>query len=538
MSEPPPPRPIPAEPIVVGGYALGFWALYAFTFGAQQPNLFWYNFVFDADPSRVLGDALSGQHELVFARHPLFALVIGAPTAFFRTLLGPEAGVLAITSLLAALGVAGSVVVFRRLTGSLVQAALLALLFGLSATVWVLASIPETFAVNAACIVAVFLLHRPEFAQPSRERMRFALNGLLAALAMGVAVPNIVYPTLGMASNLRSAQPDFRRRARVFLGFVAVTCAALLLLGGIQKALFPVQVPRAEVLSAPFRAVGNDAYLRLDRPFVASEVGNLVRAFAGDNLVARPAIVLTERLPDGPYSLLQYAGPPPALYWIAIAGLLALVGVLLWRGSGREVIKEPLAQLALALLAYNLVFHYFYRANGQPFIFAVHAVFPLLVLLAACLGRSRVRFRAAGLGVVVVLVALNNLGFVGFVRLALSVPCDRPVGNVCAEWRARSDDLRFTEGVPNFMSSADYPLELGRMALEERRLDESLPLLVRSIELDRRYLLPRLYLAAALVEAGKLDDAIAHLQRSLQEFPGNPRLTLLLDDAMRRRGPR
>jgi tetratricopeptide (TPR) repeat protein len=324
----------------------------------------------------------------------------------------------------------------------------------------------------------------------------------------------------------------------VFLGFVLATCAALLLLGGVQKALFPRQVPRTEVLTAPFRAIGNDAYLRLDRPFVMSEVTGLVRAFTADNIVARPAMIITERLPDGPYSLLQYAGPEPAPYWIALAALLGLAGVLVWRTNRRELIRDPLVQLALAMLAYNLVFHYFYRANGQPFIFTVHAAFPLLVLLGAVVGRSTFRFRTAGLALVAVLVGLNNLVLVRFVHLALSIPCDRPVGNVCVEWRARSEDPRFTEGVPNFMSSADYPLELGRVALEEGRVEESLPLLVRSIELDRRYLLPRLYLASALVQTGRMDDAVEHLRRSLQEFPGDPKLTLLLEDAERRRGPR
>lgn len=530
-----PARSIPVDKLVLLGLFFSFWAIYYLAIGVEKPNLYWYNFVFDADPARVLDDALQGQNPAVFARHPLFALTVGTLASLFGAVLEPPANVLAATSCFAALGVAASLVVFRRICGRLLPALLFSLLYGFAATTLVLASIPETFAINSAIIVTVFLMHRPEFGQPLRHTFRFVCNAIVAALAMGVAVPNIVYPALGFVSNLRKAQPDALRRLTVLLIFVAVTCGSLVLMGWAQQVAFPDKVTESQVLTAPFKAVGNDAYLRFDRPFVPAEAGKLLRGFVADNLVAPRAVIATGRVVDGPLTLIQYGGSTSALYLLALLALLGFAGMVLWRSKPGEALREHTIQLALVFIAYNLAFHYFYRANGQPFIFSVHTVFPLLVLLAELYQRSAFRFRTEWLAVATLLVMANNLAFLGFVRRALALPCEHQVGNVCLAWPGNREDPRFNKGVAEFVVSADYPFELGRVEYTQGRFEASIPYFQRALELGDRHLLTRLYFGAALIQANRLDDAVEHLKRSLAQFPSDPKVLLLLEDAERRR---
>src|SRR5207245_11380854 len=87
---------------------------------------------------------------------------------------------------------------------------------GLSAASWVMASLPETFAINATILVFVFLTQRPEFGRPALHKVRFVANIVFGALSIGVAVPNIVYIMLGHANSMRTAQPTVRRRLAVF----------------------------------------------------------------------------------------------------------------------------------------------------------------------------------------------------------------------------------------------------------------------------------------------------------------------------------
>src|SRR5262249_16465693 len=145
------------------GLFLGFAALYLLSIGPNPPNIGRYNFVFDADPSRVISDALNGQDPVTYERHPLFGILVGLPSRVLAAAgLGNSVGL--VVALLAAAGVAGAFALFRRITGENRAALMFAILYGSAASIWLLAAIPETFALNSALIVCLLLLLDPRSA--------------------------------------------------------------------------------------------------------------------------------------------------------------------------------------------------------------------------------------------------------------------------------------------------------------------------------------------------------------------------------------
>jgi hypothetical protein len=103
--------------MIMGAIFVAFSVLYAISIGVSKRNLEWYNFIFDADPGRVLGDALRGQDAGVFMRHPLFTLTIGAVARALQAVAEPRASVLYAVSLLSGASVALAFLFFRAVSG-------------------------------------------------------------------------------------------------------------------------------------------------------------------------------------------------------------------------------------------------------------------------------------------------------------------------------------------------------------------------------------------------------------------------------------
>lgn len=523
-----------ADLVTAIGIFVAFSVLYAVSIGVAKRNLEWYNFIMDADPGRVLGDALRGQNLVVLMRHPLFTLTTGAFARALQSFAEPRASVLYATAMLGAGGVAAAFCFFRAIAVSRLPAVLFTMLYGLAATTWVLSSIPETFAISSGLLVIMLWMQRPDFAQPRRFPVRFALNAVVAALAVGVAVPNIVYAALGCANNVRYAQPTTRRRIAVFAAFSAASFVAFVAFGAIQGSLFPSQEGSQAIYGAPIVAAINDPYLRLDRAVHLGEVARLIRAFTFDNLLAANGVAEVVRGPDGPQHMIQYGGRTSPLFVVAGVSLLAFVVALVATGKLRRVAINQRAQVACAIVIYNIIFHFFYRANGQPFIFTIHALFPLLAIVALLFESSTWRHRTAALAAVVVLVSVNNVAFVRFVNRALAAECTQPVGNVCLAWAPPDDTPRLSQGVQEFLASADYPFELGRVAFSLGRFDESIALLRQAVGQDETHVLARLYLGAALIRTNRPDEAIANLTPALARDPWNDDLRRLLTLARQR----
>jgi hypothetical protein len=486
----------------------------------------WHNFVFDADIDRVTADATLAQNAAVFARHPLFVLTLAAPASVVSRL-GPSviASVRLVVACAGALGVVGARAVFLRITADRVAALAFAVLYGLSAAVWLLSSIPETFALSAAAIVGLFLMQGATFARPSGSWGRFGAFVVLSALSIGVTVSNAAYVIFASLANVRSTEPSWRGRARSALILGAAIAAAFLALYGAQGALFRSRLTYDAGLVGPLAAARGDPFLVLGRPLSAGAALGVARAFTIDNLAAPGTVVEVVREPEpslsGYTQMIQYGDWRAPTYLLAVAALGALVAASVVRTSPRAIARSPLGQLALACLFTNLGLGYFYRANGQPFIFSIHTVLPVLVLLAEAYsvgaGPAR-RWLAVGAAAA---VGLNSLVFMVSVREALALPCADRLPLVCASWATGDAGARYTRGLSSYLASVDSVLDAGSQALDRRDAAGAERFYREALARRQDSLAAERGLGLALWQEGRLPEAIERLEHVLARDPAD-----------------
>jgi tetratricopeptide (TPR) repeat protein len=506
---------------------VAFAALYTRSIDVHATNVLWHNFVFDADIDRVIADAQRAQNEVVFARHPLFALSFALPASVLARLGVSAIGSLRfVAALAAALGVVGARALFVRITGDRTVASLFAVLYGLCAAVWLLSSIPETFALNAAAIVALFLMHDPSYARPRQHPARFALFALASALAVGITLANAIYVALVLAANARDAEPSWRRRATSVAAGAAATGATFLVLSVMQGTLLAAHVGHAG-LTDPLVAIRSDRFLDLTHAPSLREVLVVARAFLVDNLVAPGAVVAVVREADAEHTMsgytqmLQYGDWTAPTYLLAIASLGSFAVAAIARADRRALVASHRVQLALACIAANLALHCFYRANGQPFIFSVHTVLPVTVVLAEAYARGSGHLRLWLAAASVTAVALNNAIFLGRVQAALALPCDDRLPLVCVSWAKERVDRRYTVGLPEYLASVEYLLDAGSEATGRGHFADAETFYRAALFRSPDSLAAERGLAVSAWQLGRIDEAIARFGHLLERDPSD-----------------
>jgi len=491
-----------------------FLCLYVRSIDLSSPNAFSHNFVFDADLDRVVADAATRQSEVAFGRHPLFALVLAFPASLLARLgLAPASALRIVVASVAGLGVVAAYRVFRRITGEIWTALAFTLLYGLGSTVWLLSSVPETFAVNAAIITACFAFVGSGLgARPgSLRRLGFVL---LSAVAVGVTVSNAAYVALAYLVDLRRRRASLRSRAGSLAAHAASTAGAFVALSLLQKAFFTSRIATGTGLVNPLGAASGDVFLSFERTVSLADVGRLLRAFTVDNLVAPGCVVEVVDSITGPNQMLQFGRWTSPAY---LAGTLAL-GLLLVVPAARcslgRVARSPRVELSLLYVAFNLGLHFFYRANGQPFIFTIHTALPVLVLLAEVHAASTVAFRRVLTCAAALIVAASNTLFVSDVRQALALGCARRVGPVCIAWKDAGEDPRWRRGLDAYLGSALGLAALGDEAFEHARYEEAVRSYEAALARDPSITPVEGNLAIALTQIGRHADAAVHFRRA------------------------
>jgi hypothetical protein len=513
-----------------------FVIIYACSIDLSAANVFWHNFVFDADIDRVTADAAHGQNVVAFGRHPLFALTLAWPASLLvRAGLGLPAALRLVVAAIAAWGVTAARVVFRRITGEDWLALVFSIAYGLSATTWLLASVPETFAVNASIVATCFFLQDPRFAHPLRCPLRFGAFVLLSVFAIGVTVSNTVYVVLGYLANVRRADLSRSHRAFSVAAYSASVWVLFVALSIGQKSWLKEQIVHPTGIVSPLGAAANDGYLDFHRPFVAREVLRLLRAFLLDNVVAPGTVVQVVDTVAGPEQMIQFGDWTRASYLFALGTVGVLFTAAALQGSLVRVAKSHLAQLAMVYVGCNLVLHYFYRANGQPFIFTIHAVLPLLVLGAGVVSASTLPGRGWLLTAAAAAIAGNNLTFVASVRDALAEPCTRRLKDICLSWTAQSPGPRYTLGLDGYLASAQYWGDRGDEALERGRAEDAVRFYSQALDRDANMLWAERNLGIALLQLGRLDEAAVHLGRVVGRAPDDEVDLRVLDEIRARR---
>lgn len=509
---------------------LAFFALYLASIDLHAVNILWHNFIFDADVDRVTADATTRQGAVAFGRHPLFALTLALPATALSWLgLDLMASLRLVVASVGALGVVGAWVVFGRITGERGAAASFAVLYGTCATTWILSSIPETFAFSAAAIVGCFVMNGSSFARPRERPARFVAFSFVSALAVGVTVSNAAYVGLACAANAREGQSSWRKRMEVLAMSVAGAGTAFVALSLLQKVVFAARIPGDTGVVSPLGAAKGDIYLDFGRAWSLRDALALIRAFAADNLVAPTPYVEVVATPSGPAQMIQYGGWTAPLYLAAVSAVLGLVAACVVRADLRAVARSRTAQLAASYVAYNLCLHYLYRANGQPFIFSVHTVFPILVVLAEVYARGTWAPRRWLLAGALAAVALDNAAFVLFVREALAMPCERRLYWICTSWPTDGAGARYSRGLRAYLDSPDYPSDEGSEAIDrgdgpgaERYFRAALAMAPDGLQAERG-------LGLALLLSGRQAEAAGHLRRVIERDPKDTGLRDLLE---------
>ncbi len=496
------------------GLFAAFLGLYLTSIDLRAPNVLAHNFVFDADLDRILADVLGRQNDVVFGRHPLFELIVAWPASALAGFGLPTiSAIRLIVASGAALSVAASTVVFRGILADERLAVAFAILFGTCSTVWLLASVPETFALNAAVITACFLM-REQSSWPSRENTwRFATFVLLSALAIGVTVTNGVYVVLAYLVDLRRSQTTWRSRAGSLLAYAVAVAIVFVALLFTQRALLGSKVSHDLAALNPLAASRHDVFLSFARPFSFREMGHLTRAFLVDNLVAPGCVVQVVESATGPNQMLQFGNWKAPGYVIGLLALVALTVVAVLRRTAPRALRSRSAEVAFLYIGFNVVFHFFYRANGQPFIFTIHTALPVLVLVAELLAGSLFAFRWALVAVAVTAVAAQNALFIGRVRDALALGCKRKVGVVCVEWSGHPGE-RYTRGLAAYLGSTSYLGDAGTDAFEHARYGDAVRFYEQALARDPTLTSLEANLAVSLVETGHDAEAVEHFRRA------------------------
>jgi hypothetical protein len=397
--------PATRRPSLAVALGLGFFVVYlgwGLAFHVRSPRVFRYlDQVFDADiPSRVIDlTRPQGPHPRA-PYHPLFLLLLNplgfALRAVLRGLSVEGAGrVAAILLCSAAGGVAvalfGSLLVRLGLDSR--RAALWGLVFGLSASQLVFASLPESWVFSGLSLLVLFTLG---------TRSRPPRDGLVLAgtAAFGMAVTNLAATALVRARWLLAE----RRPGPILVG-LARHLSLVLVLTALLSTLQSVVYPGAE----PFyrlRPLARDDRLSFVQTLAPSALVERTRELAAHllffNLLA-PRLLVTETgtprtivdFPDAGFGMLRPAGAAHGLLWLAL---------LLLAASGLAETREPLV-LALALwLVSQVLLHFVFGTS--LFLYSCQWTFAVIGLAAVGVERRLGATRATD-GALVALVGLQ-----------------------------------------------------------------------------------------------------------------------------------
>ena len=419
--------------------------------------------LFDSDTPHILSDVVHEASSFKAKRHPLFLLYARTPSQALVALgLSPMRAVLTVTSMWAALAIALAFVAFRRWNHSVITSTAFCVVLGLSPALWLLASVPETFGYNVTSIVLAFLLVSPKLAEPRRYPARFFGFAVYAVFAVGATLPNALYVAASFTTSLLIASRPLRDRLvaglAMLMAFALIASATL----SVQHLVHPDA--RESLAFQPDDHL-KPRVIRFDRGWQPEYFSSQLRTFLGDALIGRAPEMKLVLTTWGKADLIQFdhAG---RLYWLALGstGVFLIASLLsgLIFGSEHEKDSEPEQEerptdalprwpvdMAVFLVGFNLLFHYFYRSHGQPLIYSTHTLFPLLVIVSRLVRPGLMVPAVQAVGIVAFgLVVANNAIVVGQVQALLHQPCNvwrakptwtTPKHPLCAKWGTLED---------------------------------------------------------------------------------------------------
>ncbi|TWT41841.1 hypothetical protein RAS1_29640 [Phycisphaerae bacterium RAS1] len=391
-----------------------------------------YDTLFFADPPRYMSLMQSGAVTIDAAvyKHPLFALIASAICRPAMRLLSPAAASVFVSAFFAGLAAALAMQYFRLILGRCDVA------FGLAATLamtpahLLFGSVPETYAMSAAGLVALHLLvavamranlgDRPlaGLSAPGRIRQTgrrpvlhsgpLPATGRCPVIPLRWAAPAALLAIGATATHLVTALicvpplRDRRRRRAARWAATLLLCgvAGLALQHGVSSDLAPAGSP-----AAMHAEEGYVTTATLRNP--AATTFNVARAIAAESLVGPSIRIERDNLGRRGVRMGSYFTP---LQRLALGGAWTLALALLIRILRHAHYRRPTFRAAAACLAFSAVLHLFY-GNNHVFLFSCTYTFCTLAIFAhGLIAAPRILLFATAL--VALLVVSDNVCFI------------------------------------------------------------------------------------------------------------------------------
>jgi len=367
-----------------------------------------FDILFEMDTPRAIEDMTVFREDHSRTRvHPLYVLMVNPVGTTLARIIGDE--VLAariINSAMGALGVALVFEFFTRYGKKMLDAVILAALFGVTTSQFFISSVPDTISLG---VVSLILLYTLFFTSIKQRQVRFLPWFLAGLFTLGVTTTNFVQAgTLFFIASLNAVDEKKWEKAivqSIKYGLAVLVAAVVLALA--QKAIYPTT-----------------ALFFLPQTF-AGELG-----YASPLVLQQPRVVLSYLVRT--FLLINITAPAPRFFEIpglenpgvtfAASNDYSLVGsiaLVLWVGLmlfsvGKILVqkKHLLFYIGLGVcLAFNFLLHSFYGVTPtriELFLYTGNLTFLVLTPLAeAWLPKWENVFRVL-LVVLVILLAINN----------------------------------------------------------------------------------------------------------------------------------
>jgi hypothetical protein len=369
---------------------------------SQVKNYFDYNNIFfDADQV----EALQGWVAFHKGIHPLLLLFVVPLTAFCRFLIhDPVIVTLLVNALFGSVAVSLALIFFWKLTRTAINALLFSLVFALTGSQWIFSSVPDSYSLGAASVIAPFVLLI--FCMKDRK---LYLPWWIAAgiLSFGVTVTNFGTTLICFISSVFFLK--VKKIPRQILLYVTTILAVVTILNLAQH----VRYPGSKLWYQPEEYFHEVAYMNFDllksRPLlVLSEA--MKNMFLFDVVLGQPARIVLPRTNGATgwtfFRQLHFQSPwgLPALgLW-----LIVLTTGILGKFSRRS--GNPLLTACCLSIALNLFIHIIYGVNV---IFLYSSNFTFAVLLLALPWEEKPSWKTlAPSSLLLVFLALNNASII------------------------------------------------------------------------------------------------------------------------------
>ena len=373
--------------------------------------------LFEFDIPRVIKDMtkFSGKHGRTSV-HPLYVLLMNPIGELIELVIGHDIkAAVFLNSFLGALGVTLGYTFFLSLRKRIIDAVLLAFLFGISTSHLILSIVPETASLAICSLIVTYILLAKSII---KERTNLLLWILAGVFSLGITSTNLLQTAIcfGICTIKFSERNHWfvwgRKMLVFFIGVLSITAFFAV----IQKSIYPRSIPfyLPEVYMNEMQYA---SLLVFQKPLTV--FAQLFKHFFWVNFIGPSPAIFTmvgKNLPAITFSSsldFNFFGIIGSIFWFVLLGTniiqMRKVNQNL-KGDTQDGI-QPFLGLILCLL-FNLVFHSFYgvgeRNKIEYFVYSGNFTF-LVLVISTFFHRFESKYMRAFLLFIIISAGINNI---------------------------------------------------------------------------------------------------------------------------------